>query len=119
MPGVLCTIDLGKKTDPRSPQFRIALIRDAAVRTSIQGYLTVHGVELDRSNPPGWFQWLDDEQTIFQARCAEPSEHSDGVDDGYQPYNYFVQARLSRPRPGLQNALGEDFFHEKTLLAPL
>ncbi len=117
MPGNRCPIDLGQKTDPRSPRFRIALIRDGTVRTSIEGYLTVQGVELGRSAPAGWFAWLDAGQTRFQARCADPPG-TGSVDDGYQPFNYFVVATISKSRLGAQRALGEGFFHETVLFPP-
>lgn len=118
MSGARCKIDLGQKTDPQSPRFRIALIRDGVVRTSIEGYLTMRGVELNRDIPPGWFEWLDDKRTTFQARCAEPPEDAK-EDDGYQPFNYFVRAKLSPSRPGVHRAIGEDFFHETSLIPPL
>ena len=117
MPGNRCPIDLGQKTDPRSPRFRIALIRDSTVRTSIEGYLTVQGVELGRSAPAGWFAWLDVGQTRFQARCADPPG-AGSVDDGYQPFNYFVVAKISKTRLGARRALGEGFFHETVLFPP-
>jgi len=117
MTGSRCPVDLGERTDPRSPRFRIGLIRDSAVRTSIEGYLTFQGVELGRSTPVGWFAWLDDGQTRFQARCADPPG-AGSIDNGYQPLNYFVVARISKSKLGIQRALGEDFFHEKVLLPP-
>src|SRR5689334_14281783 len=99
-----CLIDLGQKTDPRSPRFRIALIQDGAVRTSIEGYLTKRGVKFDRSDPPGWFEWLDPDRTTFQARCADPPK-DDEIDNGFQPFNYLVRAKLSRSKSGMQHAL--------------
>jgi len=118
MPSRRCTVDLGDKTNPRSPRFRIALIRSELVRTSIEGYLTQQGIELDRDTPPGWFQWLDDLHTIFHARCADPPQ-DDEPDDGKQPFNYFVRATISTSRRGKQRATGEDFYHESALLPPV
>jgi len=117
MPGTRCVIDLGQRTDPRSPRFRIALIRDRAIRTSIEGFLTIQGVELGTRVPSGWFEWLDDDRTRFQARCADPPA-ADEADDGYQPHNYLVRAKLAKPSRGGQRALGEDFFHETALFPP-
>ena len=112
-----CLIDLGSKRNPRSPQFRIALIRSEYVRTSIQGYLTERGVILDLKDPPGWFQWLDEEHTVFHIRCADPPT-GDEPDDGKQPFNYFVRVRISRSLTGKLRAIGEDFYHESDLLPP-
>jgi hypothetical protein len=117
MPGARCPIDLGQKTDPRSPRFRISLIRDSAIRTAIEGYLSIRGVELDRDAPPGWFQWLDPDETLFQTRCGDPPG-SDAVDNGYQPFNYYVRAKLSKSILGNPRALGQDFFHETDLIPP-
>lgn len=111
-----CLIDLGSKRNPRSPAFRIALLRSEFVRTSIEGYLTHQGVELDRDSPPGWFQWLDEKHTVFQARCAEPPK-GDEPDDGNQPFNYFILVKLSRSFSGKLNATAIDFYHESTLLS--
>jgi hypothetical protein len=118
MPSRRCIIDLGDKRDPRSPRFRIALIRSELVRTSIEGYLTQRGTVLDRDTPPEWFQWLDDLHTIFQTRCADPPQ-DDEPDDGKQPFNYFVRATISTSRRSKQRATGEDFYHESALLPPL
>ncbi len=118
MPSRRCVVDLGDKRNPRSPRFRIALIRSELVRTSIEGYLTQQGIELDRDTPPGWFQWLDDQHTVFQARCADPPQ-ADEPDDGKQPFNYFVRATVSTSRRGKQRATGEDFYHESALLPPV
>lgn len=117
MSGERQVIDLGSKTDPRSPRFLIALIRDESCRTSIEGYLTQRGIELDRSDPPGWFQWLDEEHTVFQARCADPPDANE-PDDGYQPFNYYVRARISTGLFGKVRAIGEDFYNERTLNLP-
>lgn len=107
-------VDLGSRNNPRSPRFRIALIRSEAVRTSIEGYLTARGVEIGRLDPPGWFQWLDEERAVFQARCGEPPGGRD-PDDGYQPFNYYIQAEIIKPRIGKIRAIGVDFYHERIL----
>lgn len=117
MSGERQVIDLGNKTDPRSPRFLIALIRSEQVRTSIEGYLTQRGIGLDRSDPPGWFQWLNEEHTVFQARCADPPEASQ-PDDGYQPFSYYVRVRISTGFLGKVRAIGEDFYHERALNVP-
>lgn len=115
MSNALCLIDLGSNRNPRSPAFRIALIRAELVRTSIEGYLTAQGVELNREQPPGYFQWLDDEHTVFQARCGAPPEEGH-ADDGYQPFNYFILATIARSPSGKLYAKGLDFYHESALL---
>ncbi len=93
------------------------IIGDQLLRTSIEGYLTQQGVELNRSDPPGWFQWLDDEQTVFHTRCADPPG-KDAIDDGKQPFNYFIRATVSRSFTGKWRAAGQDFYHETKLLEP-
>lgn len=117
MSGERQVIDLGTKADPRSPRFKIALIRSESIRTAIEGYLTQRGIELNRCEPPGWFQWLDEEHTVFQARCADPPT-ANAIDDGWQPYNFYVRVRMSTGFLGNVRAIGEDFYHELTLNSP-
>ena len=114
MTGERQVVELGSKTDPSSPRFKIALIRSESVRTAIEGYLTQRGIELDRSDPLGWFQWLDAEHTVFHARCADPPS-ADVVDDGWQPFNFYVRARLTTGLLGKVKVIGEDFYHMQTL----
>jgi hypothetical protein len=114
MPSRRERIELGNITNLNSPRFRIAVIKSEALRTSIQGYLTVQGVEIGRSKPPGWFQWLNEEETIFQARCGEPPSEND-TDDGRQPFNFFIHVRVTASLIGKTRYVGVDFYHEDEL----
>lgn len=79
----------------------------------------MQGVELDRKDPPEWFQWLNDEKTVFHTRCADPPTNDQAIqDDGYQPYNYFIRAKLSRSIFGKLSAQGQDFYHDTDMLRP-
>src|SRR2546423_1664918 len=109
------TVDLGDLLNPASPRFQIGRIRNELIRTTIEGYLENVGVEIDRSDPPGWFQWLVS-RTVFHTRCADPPEPS-APDDGWQPFNYFIRVRLS-DNILRKRAVGEDFYHESSLAAP-
>jgi len=114
MPSQRLQINLGKINNPLSPQFQIKRLRNDRLRTKIEGYLTIQGVEIDRAAPPTWFVWLDDEETIFQARCGEPEDDEKlGEDD--QPYNYLILAKITRNPLGRIRAVGLGFYHEDDL----
>lgn len=118
-----CLVDVG---DPQSPLAVLPKIEGCVVdgkvislpsRDKIVRYLTRQGVDLGRSMPRGWFFWLDEHlkgvgAREFAARCCDPGDVG-RRDDGRQPVDFYVSARIDRydRRTGFWRGTGFSFHH--------
>jgi hypothetical protein len=113
-----CIVDLGDIRRPTSIRHTVERIINIAVRSQVEYYLTRSGVVIGRSEPAKWFGWIDVPEPgalpgNFFARCADPPDPN-ALDDGYQPWNYFVIAEI-QDRTGIPwRAHGRAFRHDSS-----
>lgn len=107
-----CTVDLGDFHDRDAPRHAVRCLEDKTVGAVIESYLELTGVILGRTNPRGWFFWLDSPtNSRFTTRCSDPPA-SRAPDSKRQPWYYFVTAEIREP--GGQ-ATAMDFGHVDSL----
>jgi hypothetical protein len=110
-PDERCTVDLGDSHDRRSLRHEVEHLEDETVAALIEGYLELTGVILGRSNPGGWFFWLDPPtNSRFITRCSDPPA-STAPDSKRQPWYYYVTAEIREPG----RAIAVDFGHVDSL----
>lgn len=108
-----CTVDLGDLHDPEAPRHAVRALEDKAVRATIESYLELTGVLLDRRNPRGWFLWLDSPtNSIFITRCSDPPA-STAPDSKWQPWCYIIEAEVHEQGGGQATATA--FYHKEFL----
>lgn len=102
--------------DSSAPEDQLT-VRQQLVRTSIEGYLDNVGVIFEPDDLPTWFYWVQTtEPRVFIARCGDPPPPT-APDDGYQPWNYFIEVELEQyPDRSIQSATAVDFHHDSQLV---
>ena len=84
-----------------------------AVAEFILRYLTETGVELSRTMPLGWFEWLPAADAIpsrFYAKCCDPADQF-GDPSIPQPYDFYIVATLLDTADPLKGH-GINFLHK-------
>ena len=107
-----CIVDLGDIHDSHAALHSVRRLTDEAVGATIESYLKLTGVLLNRRNPRGWFMWLDFPiNSIFVTRCSDPPAPR-APDNKWQPWRYFVEAEMHEES---RQATATAFYHEDFL----